>query len=42
MEKGFIVFNSSEVTGEQFESLMEILEEAKKEYLKQKNTPEAD
>ena len=42
MEKGYIVFNSSEITDEQFESLMEILEETKAEYLKQKNSPEAD
>ena len=42
MEKGFIVFNPSEMTDEQFESLMKILEEVQKEYLKQKNSPEAD
>lgn len=42
MEKGVFVFHPSQMTNEQFERLMEILEETKAEYLKQKNSPEAD
>lgn len=42
MEKGCIVFNPSEMTDQQLERLMEFLEKAKEQHLKQKNSPEAD